>query len=178
MFFFFWSLKKINVWERKKTKDTSRWIGFGPILNDNRSGCQKTENVFLGLVLPDPTHPTDLISHFPSKYQNPPQRPQSQRNPSAWKNESKMASTSASRSGGAAGRIKSAATTLFSDNQSLLAVSSAHLFFEPYPCLKLVVWIWCSPLFQEIRKVVTMMKDVGVDLERENESQMVLTDKP
>ncbi|XP_058221585.1 E3 SUMO-protein ligase MMS21 isoform X1 [Rhododendron vialii] len=57
-----------------------------------------------------------------------------------------MASTSASRSGGAAGRIKSAATTLFSDNQSLLA---------------------------EIRKVVTMMKDVGVDLERENESQMV-----
>ncbi|KAG5546176.1 hypothetical protein RHGRI_018376 [Rhododendron griersonianum] len=43
-----------------------------------------------------------------------------------------MASTSASRSGGAAGRIKSAATTLFSDNQSLLA---------------------------EIRKVVTMMKD-------------------
>ncbi|KAE9458080.1 hypothetical protein C3L33_10013, partial [Rhododendron williamsianum] len=33
-----------------------------------------------------------------------------------------MASTSASRSGGAAGRIKSAATTLFSDNQSLLAV--------------------------------------------------------
>ncbi|PSS05837.1 E3 SUMO-protein like [Actinidia chinensis var. chinensis] len=58
-----------------------------------------------------------------------------------------MASTSAaSRPSGVAGRIQSAATTLFSDNQSLIA---------------------------EIRKVMITMKDVAVDLEGRNQSQMV-----
>ncbi|KAH7861227.1 hypothetical protein Vadar_023361 [Vaccinium darrowii] len=57
-----------------------------------------------------------------------------------------MASTSAARTGGAAARVKSTATNLFSDNQSLLA---------------------------EIRKAMMIMKDVGVDLERDNQTQMV-----
>ncbi|XP_052177280.1 E3 SUMO-protein ligase MMS21 [Diospyros lotus] len=57
-----------------------------------------------------------------------------------------MASTSGSRPDGASRRIQSSATTLFSENQSLIA---------------------------EIRKAITMMKEVAVDLERHNEAQMV-----
>uniref|UniRef100_A0A7N2MCM1 Uncharacterized protein n=1 Tax=Quercus lobata TaxID=97700 RepID=A0A7N2MCM1_QUELO len=58
-----------------------------------------------------------------------------------------MASTSASRSsGGVSGRIRTAASTLYSDNQSLIA---------------------------EIRKALNMMKEVAIDLERDNQSQMV-----
>ncbi|PSS15983.1 E3 SUMO-protein like [Actinidia chinensis var. chinensis] len=62
-----------------------------------------------------------------------------------------MASTSAaSRPNGVAGRFQSAATTLFSDNQSLISIGSL-----------------------EIRKVMITMKDGAVDLERRNQSQMV-----
>ncbi|KAM7492553.1 hypothetical protein LguiA_035474 [Lonicera macranthoides] len=57
-----------------------------------------------------------------------------------------MASTSAPRSNAATGRIKSAASTLYSENQSAVA---------------------------EIRKALTMMKEIAVDLERDNQSQMV-----
>ncbi|KAK2996997.1 hypothetical protein RJ639_024995 [Escallonia herrerae] len=57
-----------------------------------------------------------------------------------------MASTSAPRGGAAAARIKSAATTLFSDNQSTVS---------------------------EIRKAFSMMKDIAIDLERANQSQKV-----
>ncbi|KAI8008118.1 E3 SUMO-protein ligase MMS21 [Camellia lanceoleosa] len=57
-----------------------------------------------------------------------------------------MASTSGSRPHGGVGRISSTATTLFSDNQYLIA---------------------------EIRKVMITMKEVAVDLERDTESQMV-----
>uniref|UniRef100_A0A2N9G4N0 SP-RING-type domain-containing protein n=1 Tax=Fagus sylvatica TaxID=28930 RepID=A0A2N9G4N0_FAGSY len=58
-----------------------------------------------------------------------------------------MASTSASRStGGVTSRIRTAASTLYSDNQSLIG---------------------------EIRKALNMMKDVGVDLERDNQFQKV-----
>ncbi|XP_059443339.1 E3 SUMO-protein ligase MMS21 isoform X1 [Corylus avellana] len=57
-----------------------------------------------------------------------------------------MASTSASRSTGVTGRIQTAASTLYSDNQSLIA---------------------------EFRKALNMMKEIGVDLERDNQSQMV-----
>ncbi|XP_057804799.1 E3 SUMO-protein ligase MMS21-like isoform X2 [Salvia miltiorrhiza] len=56
-----------------------------------------------------------------------------------------MAYTSAPRSG-VQGRIASAATTLYSDNQSLIA---------------------------EIRKATIMMKEIGVDFEKDNESDMV-----
>ncbi|XP_059444967.1 E3 SUMO-protein ligase MMS21-like [Corylus avellana] len=58
-----------------------------------------------------------------------------------------MASPSASRYTGVTGRIQTAASTLYSDNQSLIA---------------------------EFRKALNMMKEIGVDLERDNQSQMVL----
>ncbi|XP_065864527.1 E3 SUMO-protein ligase MMS21 [Euphorbia lathyris] len=57
-----------------------------------------------------------------------------------------MASTSASRGSGAAGRIRNLASTLSSENQSLLA---------------------------EIRKALNMMKEIAVDLEKDNESGKV-----
>ncbi|KAB1216569.1 E3 SUMO-protein ligase MMS21 [Morella rubra] len=57
-----------------------------------------------------------------------------------------MASTSAPRSTAVTGKIKTAASTLYSDNQSLIA---------------------------EIRKAFIMMKDIAVDMERDNQSQMV-----
>ncbi|KAK2968409.1 hypothetical protein RJ640_004415 [Escallonia rubra] len=57
-----------------------------------------------------------------------------------------MASTSAPRGGAAAARIKSAATMLYSDNQSTVS---------------------------EIRKAFSMMKDIAIDLERANQSQKV-----
>ncbi|KAK3198839.1 hypothetical protein Dsin_022254 [Dipteronia sinensis] len=57
-----------------------------------------------------------------------------------------MASTSASRGDGVSGRLRNAAATLCNDNQSLIV---------------------------EARKVLTLLKEVGVDLERDNESQMV-----
>lgn len=57
-----------------------------------------------------------------------------------------MASTSAPRPVAGVSRIKSTAAALFSDNQSLYA---------------------------EIRKFFTTMKEVGVDLEMDNQSQMV-----
>ncbi|XP_059662678.1 E3 SUMO-protein ligase MMS21 [Cornus florida] len=57
-----------------------------------------------------------------------------------------MASTSSSRNNGCAGRIKSSASTLYSDNQSLIT---------------------------EIRKAIITMKEVAVDLETDNQSQMV-----
>uniref|UniRef100_A0A5B7BW82 Putative E3 SUMO-protein ligase MMS21 isoform X1 n=1 Tax=Davidia involucrata TaxID=16924 RepID=A0A5B7BW82_DAVIN len=57
-----------------------------------------------------------------------------------------MASTSASGGNGSAGRIKSVASTLYSDNHSL---------------------------FAEIRKAIIMMKEVAVDLEKDTQSQMV-----
>ncbi|KAK4439159.1 E3 SUMO-protein ligase MMS21 [Sesamum alatum] len=57
-----------------------------------------------------------------------------------------MASTSAPRSSAAYGRIASATSTLCSDNQTLIA---------------------------EIRKATMMMKEIAVDLERENKSEMV-----
>ncbi|KZV22662.1 hypothetical protein F511_43745 [Dorcoceras hygrometricum] len=60
-----------------------------------------------------------------------------------------MASTSAPRSNAAYGRIKSAASTLCSDNQTILA---------------------------EIRKTIIMMKEIAVDLERDHESEMVSSD--
>ncbi|KAL0362659.1 UNVERIFIED_CONTAM: E3 SUMO-protein ligase MMS21 [Sesamum calycinum] len=57
-----------------------------------------------------------------------------------------MASTSAPRNSAAYGRIASAASTLCSDNQTLIA---------------------------EIRKATTMMKEIAVDLERDNKSELV-----
>ncbi|KGN55097.1 E3 SUMO-protein ligase MMS21 [Cucumis sativus] len=57
-----------------------------------------------------------------------------------------MASASDSRSTGVTGRIKSAATIMHSDNQSLLA---------------------------ELRKTLIMMKEIGVDLEKEKQYKMV-----
>ncbi|KAG6607898.1 E3 SUMO-protein ligase MMS21, partial [Cucurbita argyrosperma subsp. sororia] len=57
-----------------------------------------------------------------------------------------MASTSNSNSTGVSERIKSAATIMNSENQSLLA---------------------------ELRKSLIMMKEIGVDLERDNQSRMV-----
>ncbi|XP_038897059.1 E3 SUMO-protein ligase MMS21 isoform X1 [Benincasa hispida] len=57
-----------------------------------------------------------------------------------------MASASDSRSNGVSGRIKSAATIMHSENQSLLA---------------------------ELRKALIMMKEIGVELERDNQSRMV-----
>ncbi|XP_059440798.1 E3 SUMO-protein ligase MMS21-like [Corylus avellana] len=57
-----------------------------------------------------------------------------------------MASTSASRSTGVTGRIQTAASTLYSDNQSLIA---------------------------EFRKALNMIMEIGVDLERDNQSQMI-----
>lgn len=59
-----------------------------------------------------------------------------------------MASTSAapSRDNGVPGRLRNAASTLYSDNQSLIA---------------------------EIRKAMILMKEVAVDLERDGQSQMV-----
>ncbi|KAL2466805.1 E3 SUMO-protein ligase MMS21 [Abeliophyllum distichum] len=57
-----------------------------------------------------------------------------------------MASTSAPGNNAAYGRIKSAASTLFSDNQSLIT---------------------------EIRKSLIIMKEIAVDTERDNESEMV-----
>ncbi|XP_022886684.1 E3 SUMO-protein ligase MMS21 [Olea europaea var. sylvestris] len=57
-----------------------------------------------------------------------------------------MAYTSAPGNNAAYGRIKSAASTLFSDNQSLIS---------------------------EIRKSMIMMKEIAVDMERDNESEMV-----
>ncbi|KAL5736415.1 hypothetical protein ACOSQ2_031203 [Xanthoceras sorbifolium] len=57
-----------------------------------------------------------------------------------------MASTSAYHADGVAGKIRNAAATLCNDNQSLIV---------------------------EARKFLAFMKEVAVDLERENESQMV-----
>ncbi|KAH6820719.1 RING/U-box superfamily protein [Perilla frutescens var. hirtella] len=57
-----------------------------------------------------------------------------------------MASTSAQRNSSGHGRMATAASTLYSDNQTLIA---------------------------EIRKAINMMKDVGVDLEVDKESHMV-----
>ncbi|PIN15728.1 hypothetical protein CDL12_11624 [Handroanthus impetiginosus] len=57
-----------------------------------------------------------------------------------------MASTSAPRNTAAYGRIASAASTLYSDNQTLIA---------------------------EIRKAVIMMKEIAVDLERDSKSEML-----
>ncbi|KAL4308932.1 hypothetical protein GQ457_01G004310 [Hibiscus cannabinus] len=57
-----------------------------------------------------------------------------------------MASTSASRSDGVTGRIKRAASNLYSDNQALVA---------------------------DIRKSLNLMKDIAVDLEKDNQSDMV-----
>ncbi|KAJ9182940.1 hypothetical protein P3X46_006870 [Hevea brasiliensis] len=57
-----------------------------------------------------------------------------------------MASTSASRHGGAAGRIKNAATTLSAESQSLVA---------------------------EIRKALHMMTEIAVEFEKDNESAKV-----
>ncbi|XP_015899154.2 E3 SUMO-protein ligase MMS21 [Ziziphus jujuba] len=57
-----------------------------------------------------------------------------------------MASSSASRRDGITGRIRNSASTLYSDSQSLIA---------------------------DIRKACSMMKEVAVDLERDNQSEMV-----
>ncbi|KAH7544085.1 hypothetical protein JRO89_XS15G0102400 [Xanthoceras sorbifolium] len=57
-----------------------------------------------------------------------------------------MASTSAYHADGVAGKIRNAAATICNDNQSLIV---------------------------EARKVLAFMKEVAVDLERENKSQMV-----
>ncbi|XP_009591849.1 E3 SUMO-protein ligase MMS21-like [Nicotiana tabacum] len=57
-----------------------------------------------------------------------------------------MASTSGAGSGVAAGRIRSHTSAIYSDNQSLI---------------------------REIRKAVTMMKDIAVDLERDERTEMV-----
>ncbi|GER43068.1 RING/U-box superfamily protein [Striga asiatica] len=57
-----------------------------------------------------------------------------------------MASTSAPRTNAGYGRIKSAATALYSDNQTLIS---------------------------EIRKATLMMKEIAVDFERDNKSDMV-----
>ncbi|XP_044479226.1 E3 SUMO-protein ligase MMS21-like isoform X1 [Mangifera indica] len=57
-----------------------------------------------------------------------------------------MASTSGSRHDGLTERIRNATTTLYSENNSLLG---------------------------EIRKAMSLMKEVAVDLERDNQSQMV-----
>lgn len=57
-----------------------------------------------------------------------------------------MASTSAPSVTGATGRIKTAAATLYSENQSLIA---------------------------EIRKALIVMREIAVDLEKDNKSQMV-----
>ncbi|WCJ32213.1 RING/U-box superfamily protein [Euphorbia peplus] len=57
-----------------------------------------------------------------------------------------MASTSASRGSGAGGRIRNLASTLSGDNQSLLA---------------------------EMRKALNMMKEIAVDMEKDNESRKV-----
>ncbi|KAK6134594.1 hypothetical protein DH2020_031653 [Rehmannia glutinosa] len=58
-----------------------------------------------------------------------------------------MASTSAPRNNAAYGRITSAASTLYSDNQTLIA---------------------------EIRKATIMMKEVAVDFERDNKSEEII----
>ncbi|XVF18777.1 hypothetical protein REPUB_Repub11eG0052600 [Reevesia pubescens] len=57
-----------------------------------------------------------------------------------------MASTSASRSDGVIGRIRRAASNLYSDNQALVT---------------------------DIRKAFNSMKEIAVDLERDNQSEMV-----
>ncbi|OVA11217.1 E3 SUMO-protein ligase Nse2 (Mms21) [Macleaya cordata] len=57
-----------------------------------------------------------------------------------------MASTSARQGDGGVGRIRTAVSTLYSDNQSLIA---------------------------EFRKLLSMMKGIAVDLEKENQSQRV-----
>ncbi|XVF70132.1 hypothetical protein PTKIN_Ptkin11bG0137600 [Pterospermum kingtungense] len=57
-----------------------------------------------------------------------------------------MASTSASRSDGVAGRIKRAASNLYSENQTLVT---------------------------DIRKALNLLKEIAVDLERDNQSEMV-----
>lgn len=57
-----------------------------------------------------------------------------------------MASTSTSRAGGVAGRIRTATGALYEDNQSLVT---------------------------DIRKALGIMKEVVIDLERDNQSQMV-----
>ncbi|OMO74914.1 Zinc finger, RING/FYVE/PHD-type [Corchorus capsularis] len=57
-----------------------------------------------------------------------------------------MASTSGSRSEGVTGRISRAALTLYSDNQDLVT---------------------------DIRKALSLMKDIAVDLERQNQSDLV-----
>lgn len=57
-----------------------------------------------------------------------------------------MASTSASRSDGATGKIRRAAYNLYSENQSLVA---------------------------DVRKAFNLMKEIAVDLERDNQSEMV-----
>ncbi|KAJ7948693.1 E3 SUMO-protein ligase MMS21 [Quillaja saponaria] len=57
-----------------------------------------------------------------------------------------MASTSASRTSGVAERIRNSASTIYSENQSLIT---------------------------EIRKSMTLMKEIAVDLEKNNESHMV-----
>ncbi|KAF3442466.1 hypothetical protein FNV43_RR16382 [Rhamnella rubrinervis] len=57
-----------------------------------------------------------------------------------------MASRSASRSDGVTSRVKTAATNLYSDNQSLIG---------------------------EIRKALNMMKEIAVDFEKDNQSDMV-----
>ncbi|KAK6134550.1 hypothetical protein DH2020_031720 [Rehmannia glutinosa] len=58
-----------------------------------------------------------------------------------------MASTSAPRNNAAYGRITSAASTLYSDNQTLIA---------------------------EIRKATIMMKEIAVDFERDNKSEEII----
>ncbi|XWS28024.1 hypothetical protein CRYUN_Cryun25bG0030600 [Craigia yunnanensis] len=57
-----------------------------------------------------------------------------------------MASTSASRSDGVIGRIRRAASNLYSENQTLVT---------------------------DIRKALNLMKEIAVDLERDNQSEMV-----
>lgn len=87
-----------------------------------------------------------------------------------------MAYTSAPGNNAAYGRIKSAASTLFSDNQSLISVRIIPQFLKPSVNIRMIVnfkfFSGCE-LYQEIRKSMIMMKEIAVDMERDNESEMV-----
>lgn len=92
-----------------------------------------------------------------------------------------MASTSAPRNSAAFGRIPSAAATLFSDGQTLIAVSLSLNCISPNDFRYQICFIWIRIYYgsQEIRKATMMMKEIAVLFEEENKSDLVfLVPKP
>lgn len=101
-----------------------------------------------------------------------------------------MASTSAPPRSTAGGynRMKSAASTLYNDNQSLIAVADSPQNLKPYylikrPHFELLFYFsriafnfsnFLRLFLQEMRRTLAMMKEIAVDLEKDKKFEMVI----